>query len=65
MIVTMKLIAPNSEDAIRKIIPISQKVCPVVAMSERGAYEVQPEAAAPPGRKKLVIIVRPPRTNAW
>ncbi len=64
-IVTMKLIAPNSEDAIRKIIPNNQKVWPVVAMSARGAYEVQPELAAPPGRKKLASITRPPMTKAW
>ena len=61
----MKLIAPRSEDAIRKIMPTSQAVCPMVAMTESGAYEVQPELAAPPGRKKLASITMPPMTNAW
>jgi hypothetical protein len=65
MIVTMKLSAPRSDDAIRKTIPTSQKVWPVVAMTESGAYEVQPELAAPPGRRKLTSITRPPHTNAW
>ena len=65
MMVTMKLRAPSSEEAIRKIMPTSQAVCPVVAMSARGGYEVQPELAAPPGSKKLVSITTPPITKAW
>ncbi len=35
-IVTMKLTEPSSDDVIRKIMPISQIVWPVVAMSESG-----------------------------
>jgi hypothetical protein len=31
MMVAMKLTAPSNDDVIRKIIPISQNVCPLVA----------------------------------
>ena len=37
IVVTMKFTEPSSDDVIRKIIPISQSVCPVVAKTESGA----------------------------
>ena len=58
--VTMKLTEPSSEEVIRKTIPTSHQVCPCVAMSDSGGYEVQPELAAPPGTKKLASMMRPP-----
>ena len=59
-IVTMKLIEPSSDEVIRKIMPISHIVWPG-AMTASGGYEVQPDCAAPPGRKKLASITTPPR----
>ena len=63
-VVTMKLIEPSSDEVIRKIIPTSHHVCPSRAMTDSGAYEVQPEFAAPPGTKKLANMTTPPRKNA-
>ncbi len=40
--------------------PKSQAVWPIVARSASGGYDVQPELAAPPGRKKPAIMTRPP-----
>ena len=37
MVVTMKFTEPSSDDVIRKIIPISHIVCPVVANTDSGA----------------------------
>ena len=37
MMVVMKLIAPSSDEVIRKIIPMSHIVWPVPAMTESGA----------------------------
>ena len=59
--VTMKLIEPSSDDVIRKIMPMSQPVWPMVAMTESGGYDVQPDCAAPPGRKKLTSMITPPQ----
>jgi hypothetical protein len=61
--VTMKFTDPRSEEVMRKIMPTSQKVCPSVAMTESGGYEVQPELAVPPGAKngvKLASMISPP-----
>ena len=63
IVVTMKLTEPSSDEVIRKIIPTSHIVCPVVAMTDSGAYDVQPEFAAPPGTKKLAIMTTPPKKN--
>ena len=60
MIVTMKLTEPSSDDVIRKTIPISHHVCPCVAMTDSGGYDVQPDWAVPPGAKKLASMIRPP-----
>src|SRR5215213_5156291 len=61
-IVTMKLTDPSSEDVIRKIMPVSHQVWPFVAViTDRGGYDVQPDCAAPPGAKKLVSMMQPPR----
>ena len=59
----MKFTEPSSDDVIRKIIPTSHIVWPVVAMTDSGAYDVQPELAAPPGTTKLASITTPPRKN--
>ena len=59
-IVTMKLTEPRSDDVIRKTMPRIQTVCPSVAMTESGGYDVQPEFAAPPGMRKLASMSRPP-----
>ena len=37
MVVAMKLIAPSSDEVIRKIMPMSHHVCPEPAMLESGA----------------------------
>ena len=59
---TMKFTEPSSDDVIRKTMPISHNVWPLVAvMTDSGGYDVQPDCAAPPGRKKLASIVTPPR----
>ena len=58
--VTMMFVEPSSDEVIRKTIPISHAVCPLVAITDSGAYEVQPELAAPPGRKKLASMIAPP-----
>src|SRR5213075_2933921 len=64
MMVTMKFTEPSSDDVIRKIMPVSHIVWPLVAvMTESGGYDVQPDCAAPPGRKKLVSITQPPMKN--
>ena len=63
MVVTIKLTEPSIDEVIRKIIPTNQSVCPVVAMTDNGAYDVQPEFAAPPGTKKLANITTPPKKN--
>src|SRR5436189_5724363 len=69
----MKLIAPSNDDEMRKIKPISQSVwplntglCPgpVSENAASGVYEVQPLLAAPPGTKKLIIMITPPTANA-
>ncbi len=59
----MKFTEPSSDDVMRKTIPTSHIVCPVVAMTDSGAYDVQPEFAAPPGTKKLASITTPPTKN--
>ncbi len=61
IVVVMKLTAPSSDEVIRKTIPKSHIVWPVPARMESGAYEVQPDCAAPPGTKKLASMVTPPR----
>src|SRR6185503_6939722 len=63
-IVTMKLIEPSSDDVIRKIMPTSHSVWPG-ATTDSGAYDVQPDCAAPtplsqPGWKKLASMTTPP-----
>ena len=51
---------PRREEVIKKTIPSNQYVCPIVAISESGGYDVHPEFAAPPGKKKLINIITPP-----
>ena len=60
IIVTMKFTEPSSEEVIRKTMPMSHTVWPIVAMSDNGGYDVHPEFAAPPGITKLVNMVTPP-----
>ncbi len=56
-IVTMKLTEPSSDDVIRKTMPNSHIVWPLPSeMSDSGGYDVQPDCAAPPVRKKLESI---------
>src|SRR5262249_48123967 len=65
-IVTMKLTEPSSDDVIRKTMPTSHIVWPPWLITERGGYEVQPDCAAPPGRKKLTSKTSLPTTGtAW
>src|SRR5712671_270747 len=67
MMVTIKLTEPSSDEVIRNTMPISHIVCPRkidfagVAMTDSGAYEVQPDCAAPSGTKKLDNMITPPR----
>ena len=48
IVVTMKFTDPSSEEVISSTMPSSQPVCPTEATTDSGAYEVQPELAAPP-----------------
>src|SRR5262245_35315592 len=64
IVVVMKLIAPRSDEVIRKIIPRIQTVWPVGAMFASGEYDVHPDCAAPPGAKNDRSIVTPPRKKA-
>ncbi len=59
-IVTMVLTDPTIEDVASRNRPASHAVWPIVAMSASGGYDVHPDCAAPPGRKKPAIITRPP-----
>ena len=59
-IVVMKFSAPSSDEKIRQSMPISHAVWPEGAMSASGGYDVQPDIAAPPGRKKLTSMTMPP-----
>ena len=58
-IVTIMLIAFSADETPIRKMPTSQKFCPVVAITASGAYEVQPEFAAPPSTKKLATMIRP------
>ena len=61
MMVAMKFIAPSSDEKISSSMLPSHIVCPWPgAMSDNGAYDVQPLLAAPPGTKKLASITSPP-----
>src|SRR5687768_10676529 len=62
-IVTMKLIAPASDESDVRWRPRIQKSWPVVGLNssvESGEYAVQPELAAPPSAKKLDSMTKPP-----
>jgi hypothetical protein len=59
--VVIKFTDPSNEEVIRKTMPMSHTVWPIVAMSDNGGYDVHPEFAAPPGMTKLDNIVTPPR----
>src|ERR1017187_876163 len=66
IIVVMVLTDPRSEEVIRNTMPVSHIDCPVKSewlgggITERGAYEVQPDCAEPPGTKKLHSMTMPP-----
>ena len=49
---TMKLIAPSSDDMIRSSMPTSHQRLARGAMSASGGYDVQPDCAAPPGSEE-------------
>ena len=53
MIVTRKLSAVMIDEAPANCTPTEKKVWPTGAVSESGAYAVQPSANAPPGARKL------------
>src|ERR1700761_3768118 len=57
MIVTRKLSAVMIEDAPANWTAIEKNVWPIGAVSDSGAYAVQPSAKAPPGTKKLASII--------
>ena len=60
--VTMKFTEPRSDEVMRKTMPISHSVWPSpTAVTDSGGYDVQPDLAAPPGRKKLASMTTPPR----
>ncbi len=58
-IVTIILIAPTSDEPISTSMPTSHAVWPAVATSASGGYDVQPDCAAPPGRKKPASMITP------
>ena len=63
--VTMKLIAPASEDAVRMWRERIQRSWPLPAVStERGGYDVQPACAAPPLAKKESMRTTPPSAKS-
>src|SRR5687768_8091776 len=59
MIVTRKFSAVAIEDAPANCTPIVKKFCPIGAVSDSGAYAVQPVANDPPGAKKDPSIMIP------
>src|SRR5438445_13552037 len=58
MIVTRKLSAVITEEAPANWTPSEKNVWPIGALSDSGAYAVQPSAKAPPGAKKLPSIMK-------
>ena len=63
--VTMKLIAPASDEAVRMWSERIQRSWPLPgAWVESGGYAVQPDFAAPPSAKKLSISTAPPRKKS-
>src|SRR5206468_12437800 len=59
MIVTRKFSAVAIDDAPANCTPRLKKVWPSGCTVASGAYEVQPVGNAPPGARKLPIIIRP------
>ena len=60
MIVTMKLSAVMIDDVPANCTPIVKNCWPSGALSDSGAYAVQPVLKAPPsGTRKLAIIITP------
>ena len=53
------LIAFSADDTPITKMPTSQKLWPVVSMTASGAYDVQPDLAAPPSTKKLATMITP------
>src|ERR1700732_2468916 len=53
VIVTRKFSAVMIDEAPANWTPSEKNVCPTGALSDNGAYAVQPSAKAPPGAKKL------------
>ena len=52
MIVTRKLSAVMIEEAPANWTPSEKNVCPIGALTDSGAYAVQPSAKAPPGASR-------------
>src|SRR3954454_15852542 len=59
MIVTRKFSAVAIEDAPANCTPIVKNICPTGALTESGAYAVQPDANEPPGARKDPTIIVP------
>ena len=59
MTVVITFIAFSMDDIPRRMMPISQKSWPRVAMTASGGYDVQPEFAAPPVTQKLAEHQQP------
>src|SRR5688572_24937591 len=59
MMVTRKFSAVAIEDAPANCTPRLKKVWPIGVSVAIGAYDVQPVAKAPPGAKKLAVIITP------
>jgi len=63
-VVTMKFTEPSSDEAMMMTIAISQIVWPGGAATDKGAYDVQPDCAAPPGARNADSITMPPTRKA-
>src|SRR5215470_6012908 len=59
MMVTRKFSAVAIDDAPANCTAIVKKICPSGAVTESGAYAVQPEANEPPGAKNDSSIIVP------
>ena len=59
MIVTRKFSAVAIDDAPANCTPIVKKTCPSGAVTDNGAYAVQPLANEPPGAPKDISIMIP------
>src|SRR3984885_927720 len=64
MIVTRKLSAVKIDEKPANCTPMEKNSCPIGIVVESGAYAVQPEGNDPPGARKLISMIAPPRGSS-